>query len=280
MPVITLNLHGRLVEFDKPAVMGILNATPDSFHAGSRALDTESIARKAQQLVADGADMIDIGAYSSRPGASEVPPEEERRRLGIALHAVRDAVGGNIPVSVDTFRADIARFAIDNGADIINDISGGTLDPDMFQAIADLNVPYILMHMRGTPATMQSMTDYTDVVADVIADMSHKLYSLHELGVADIIIDPGFGFAKTLEQNYRILARLDEFKILGCPILAGISRKSMLTRLLGIDAADALTATAIAGALAIERGAAIIRVHDPKEAAQSIAIIQTLNANA
>ncbi len=280
MPVITLNLHGRLVEFDKPAVMGILNATPDSFHAGSRALDTESIARKAQQLVADGADMIDIGAYSSRPGASEVPPEEERRRLGIALHAVRDAVGGNIPVSVDTFRADIARFAIDNGADIINDISGGTLDPDMFQAIADLNVPYILMHMRGTPATMQSMTDYTDVVADVIVDMSHKLYSLHELGVADIIIDPGFGFAKTLEQNYRILARLDEFKILGCPILAGISRKSMLTRLLGIDAADALTATAIAGALAIERGAAIIRVHDPKEAAQSIAIIQTLNANA
>ena len=276
----SLNLHGRIVEFDKPAVMGILNATPDSFHAGSRALDTESIARKAQQLVADGADMIDIGAYSSRPGASEVPPEEERRRLGIALRAVRDAVGGNIPVSVDTFRADIARFAIDNGADIINDISGGTLDPDMFQAIADLNVPYILMHMRGTPATMQSMTDYTDVVADVIADLSHKLYSLRELGVADIIIDPGFGFAKTLEQNYRILARLDDFNILGCPILAGISRKSMLTRLLGIDAADALTATAIAGALAIERGAAIIRVHDPKEAAQSIAIIQTLNANA
>lgn len=279
MTPFTLNLRGRLVEYSRPVVMGVLNVTPDSFYSGSRAQTRTDIANRARQLVADGADMLDIGAYSSRPGADDVSADEELRRLEAGLSAVREAVGDSIPVSVDTFRADVARRAVEWGADIINDISGGLLDEDMFETIADLHVPYILMHMRGTPATMQTMTDYTDVVADVIGELSHKLSRLEELGVADVIIDPGFGFAKTLDQNYRLLSQLDSFAILRRPVLAGMSRKSMLTRLLGIDATEALVPTAIVGALALERGAAILRVHDPREAAQAIAIIEKMKAN-
>lgn len=276
MTPFTLNLRGRLAEYSRPVVMGVLNVTPDSFYSGSRAQTHADITRRARQLVADGADMLDIGAYSSRPGADDVSADEELRRLEAGLSAVREAVGYDIPVSVDTFRADVARRAVEWGADIINDISGGLLDEDMFETVADLHVPYILMHMRGTPATMQTMTDYTDVVADVIGELSHKLSRLEELGVADVIIDPGFGFAKTLDQNYRLLSHLDAFAILGRPVLAGMSRKSMLTRLLGIDATEALVPTAIVGALALERGAAILRVHDPREAAQAIAIVEKL----
>ncbi len=277
MTPFTLNLRGRLAEYSRPVVMGVLNVTPDSFYSGSRAQTHADITRRARQLVADGADMLDIGAYSSRPGADDVSADEELRRLEAGLSAVREAVGYDIPVSVDTFRADVARRAVEWGADIINDISGGLLDEGMFETVADLHVPYILMHMRGTPATMQTMTDYTDVVADVIGELSHKLSRLEELGVADVIIDPGFGFAKTLDQNYRLLSQLDAFAILGRPVLAGMSRKSMLTRLLGIDATEALVPTAIVGALALERGAAILRVHDPREAAQAIAIVEKLN---
>lgn len=276
MTPFTLNLRGRLAEYSRPVVMGVLNVTPDSFYSGSRAQTHADITRRARQLVADGADMLDIGAYSSRPGADDVSADEELRRLEAGLSAVREAVGYDIPVSVDTFRADVARRAVEWGADIINDISGGLLDEGMFETVADLHVPYILMHMRSTPATMQTMTDYTDVVADVIGELSHKLSRLEELGVADVIIDPGFGFAKTLDQNYRLLSQLDAFAILGRPVLAGMSRKSMLTRLLGIDATEALVPTAIVGALALERGAAILRVHDPREAAQAIAIVEKL----
>ena len=276
MTPFTLNLRGRLAEYSRPVVMGVLNVTPDSFYSGSRAQTRADIANRARQLVADGADMLDIGAYSSRPGADDVSADEELRRLEAGLSAVRETVGYDIPVSVDTFRADVARRAVEWGADIINDISGGLLDEDMFETVADLHVPYILMHMRGTPATMQTMTDYTDVVADVIGELSHKLSRLEELGVADVIIDPGFGFAKTLDQNYRLLSHLDSFAILRRPVLAGMSRKSMLTRLLGIDATEALVPTAIVGALALERGAAILRVHDPREAAQAIAIVDKL----
>lgn len=277
MTPFTLNLRGRLAEYSRPVVMGVLNVTPDSFYSGSRAQTRTDITNRARQLVADGADMLDIGAYSSRPGADDVSADEELRRLEAGLSAVREAVGYDIPVSVDTFRADVARRAVEWGADIINDISGGLLDEGMFETVADLHVPYILMHMRGTPATMQTMTDYTDVVADVIGELSHKLSRLEELGVADVIIDPGFGFAKTLDQNYRLLSQLDAFAILGRPVLVGMSRKSMLTRLLGIDATEALVPTAIIGALALERGAAILRVHDPREAAQAIAIVEKLN---
>ena len=277
MTPFTLNLRGRLAEYSRPVVMGVLNVTPDSFYSGSRAQTHADITRRARQLVADGADMLDIGAYSSRPGADDVSADEELRRLEAGLSAVREAVGYDIPISVDTFRADVARRAVEWGADIINDISGGLLDEGMFETVADLHVPYILMHMRGTPATMQTMTDYTDVVADVIGELSHKLSRLEELGVADVIIDPGFGFAKTLDQNYRLLSQLDAFAILGRPVLVGMSRKSMLTRFLGIDATEALVPTAIVGALALERGAAILRVHDPREAAQAIAIVEKLN---
>ncbi len=276
MTPFTLNLRGRLAEYSRPVVMGVLNVTPDSFYSGSRAQTHADITRRARQLVADGAAMLDIGAYSSRPGADDVSADEELRRLEAGLSAVREAVGYDIPISVDTFRADVARRAVEWGADIINDISGGLLDEGMFETVADLHVPYILMHMRGTPATMQTMTDYTDVVADVIGELSHKLSRLEELGVADVIIDPGFGFAKTLDQNYRLLSQLDAFAILGRPVLVGMSRKSMLTRLLGIDATEALVPTAIVGALALERGAAILRVHDPREAAQAIAIVEKL----
>lgn len=276
MQPFTLNLHGRLIEYSRPAVMGVLNITPDSFYSSSRAQTRADIMAAAERLVSDGADMLDLGAYSSRPGADEVPAEEEMARLDLGIHAVREAVGDDIPISIDTFRADVAEKAIGWGGDIINDIAGGTLDPGMFATVARLRVPYILMHMRGTPATMQTMTDYGDVVADVISELSFKIAELQELGVADIIVDPGFGFAKTLDQNYRLLAHLADFAILGRPVLAGMSRKSMLTRLLGIDAADALTPTAIVGTLALERGAAILRVHDPREAAQSVAIIEKL----
>ena len=276
MQPFTLNLHGRLIEYSRPAVMGVLNITPDSFYSSSRAQTRADIMAAAERLVSDGADMLDLGAYSSRPGADEVPAEEEMARLDLGIHAVREAVGDDIPISIDTFRADVAEKAIGWGGDIINDIAGGTLDPEMFATVARLRVPYILMHMRGTPATMQTMTDYGDVVADVISELSFKIAELQELGVADIIVDPGFGFAKTLDQNYRLLAHLADFAILGRPVLAGMSRKSMLTRLLGIDAADALTPTALAGTLALERGAAILRVHDPREAAQSVTIIEKL----
>lgn len=272
----SLNLHGRPVEYDRPLVMGIVNVTPDSFYSASRTQTEHDIATRAASLVGEGADMLDLGAYSSRPGADVVPVEEELRRLKLGIKAVREAVGYDIPLSVDTFRAAVARAAVELGADIINDISGGTLDDSMFETVAELKVPYVLMHMRGTPATMQSLTDYTDVVADVIGEMSHKLARLEELGVADVIIDPGFGFAKTLEQNYRMLSCLDSFAILGRPVLVGMSRKSMLTRLLGIDSTEALAATAVVNAFAIERGAAILRVHDAKEAAQTIAIAEQM----
>ena len=276
MESFSLNLCGRLVEYTRPVVMGILNVTPDSFYSFSRAESRADIGEAARRLVAQGADMIDLGGYSTRPGAKEVDADEEWRRLATGIASVRDAVGGDIPLSIDTFRADVAAKAIDAGADIINDISGGDLDGDMFDTVARLGVPYILTHMRGTPATMQSLTDYADVVADVIGDLSRKLARLEELGVADVIVDPGFGFAKTVEQNWSMLSHLQEFAILGRPILAGMSRKSMLTRLLGIDASEALTATAIAGVLALERGASILRVHDPLPAAQSIKIIQQI----
>lgn len=272
----SLNIGGRLVEYRQPAVMGIVNFTSDSFFSGSR-VDAESVGRRAEQLIAEGADMLDLGACSTRPGAEIVEETLETERLCAGVRAIRDAVGKDVPLSVDTFRSGAARAAIEAGADIVNDISGGDLDPAMFSTVAELKVPYILMHMRGTPATMQTMTDYADVTTEVVADLSRKLGRLEELGVADVIVDPGFGFAKTLEQNYRMLAELEQFALLGRPLLAGMSRKSMFTKLLGISADEALVPTSVAGALALERGAAILRVHDPREAAQTIAMINLIN---
>lgn len=253
--------------------MGIINATGDSFYAASRVSGSEGAAARAELMLAEGADMLDIGAYSSRPGAIDVPEETERERLTAAVRSVRAAIGDNAPISVDTFRAPVAAAAIEAGANIINDISGGTIDPRMFETVASLKVPYILMHMRGTPADMQQHTTYRNVVGDVIGELSGKIRKLEEMGVADIIVDPGFGFAKTLEQNYEMLRELASFRILGKPILVGISRKSMLTKLLGIDSSEALIPTAVAGTMALERGASILRVHDVLAARQTVEIL-------
>ena len=277
MKPFSLNIRGRLLSYDRPAVMAIINATPDSFYAGSRNGSADEISERARQAINEGADIIDIGAYSSRPGADEVSADEELRRLSFALEAVR-TVDSDIPVSVDTFRADVARRCIcDLGADIVNDISGGDLDSTMFETVAELRVPYILMHMRGTPATMQSLTDYPDgVTAGVIAELAPKLERLSLLGVSDVIVDPGFGFAKTMEQNYRLLHDLEAFEMLGRPVLVGISRKSMLTRFLGITADEALNATTVINTAAIERGAAVLRVHDVRAARQAVDLITRL----
>lgn len=271
MKPFSLNLHGRIVEFTTPQVMGILNTTPDSFHSPSRAYEAEAAVEAARRMISEGADIIDVGGYSTRPGAAEVSLEEELRRVRLGVEAVR-SISADIPVSVDTFRAEVARMAVTEwGADIINDISGGNLDPEMHATVAELHVPYILMHMRGTPADMQTLTSYPDgVVAGVAAELSRPLERLRRMGVADIIIDPGFGFAKTLEQNYELLAGLPVLAdLLECPILAGMSRKSMITRLCGIPSPEALPGTIALHTAAMLAGAAIVRVHDVKEAVQA-----------
>ncbi|MGM9799185.1 MAG: dihydropteroate synthase [Muribaculaceae bacterium] len=277
----SLNISGKLIEYQSPAVMGIVNVTPDSFFGGSRTFDADAISIRVQKLIDDGADMIDIGAYSSRPGADDVSPAEELRRIELGMKQIRQ-IAPEIPVSIDTFRADVAREAVKNlSVNIINDISGGDLDRNMFNTVAELKVPYILMHMRGTPATMQSLTDYGQigVTAAVIQDLAKKINSLALLGVNDIIVDPGFGFSKTLDQNYELLASLEAFHCLECPILVGISRKSMITKYLGISSDDALNGTTVINTLALERGAAILRVHDVKPAAEAVKLYcKTINS--
>lgn len=274
----SLNIKGRLHAFGRPAVMGIINLTDDSFHAPSRHSRPADAARTAREMVDAGADILDLGAYSSRPGASDVSEGEEMARLCEGVEAVRAEVGSGIPLSVDTFRAAVAREAVEVcGADIVNDISGGSLDPQMFSTVAELGCPYVLMHMRGTPATMQTMTEYADVAAEVVEYLDKKAAELHALGLADIILDPGFGFAKTLEQNYRLLASLGSLAALGMPVLAGISRKSMLGCLPVAAAArplDIRAATTAANVIALERGASIIRVHDVAEAVAAVSVVE------
>lgn len=274
----SLNLKGRLAEYDHPAVMGILNVTPDSFYAGSRVTGTVELHRRVERMLAQGADIIDVGGYSSRPGADDVSPEEEMARVRRGVEAIR-RVSADIPVSVDTFRADVARRAVlDWGADIVNDISGGALDSGMFPTVAELKVPYILMHMRGTPATMQTMTDYEDVTADVVAELSGLMHQLELDGVADIIIDPGFGFAKTLDQNYELMRHLPQLaQLLGKPVLVGISRKSMITKLLSVTADEALPGTVALNTFALLNGASILRVHDVEAAVQAVRIVSRLS---
>lgn len=273
----TLNIRGRLVGFDRPAVMGILNVTPDSFYSASRLSAPDEIAARAVAMMSAGADILDVGACSTRPGSPSATEAEEMDRLALALPAIRSAVGPDAIISVDTFRSSVARRCVAEwGADIVNDISGGAIDPDMFATVAELKVPYVLMHMRGTPADMQTRTDYADVTADVIRELSGPLARLEELGVNDVIVDPGFGFAKTLGQNYELMRNLRAFEIFDRPLLVGISRKSMLTRLLGITPAEALPATCALNAYALERGAAILRVHDVVEARQTVEVYSQL----
>lgn len=270
-------INGKLYDLSAPKIMAILNATPDSFHAESRTTAPINAVEKAAAMLADGADIIDLGAYSTRPGAAHISADEEWQRLQPVLTAIVKAHPEAI-ISIDTFRAEIARKAIDCGAHIINDVSGGTLDENMFKTVAACQVPYILMHMRGTPQTMQQFTTYADVTADVINDLSRKIAQLHELGLNDIIIDPGFGFAKNLEQNYQLLNNLEALKILGLPVLVGVSRKSMINKVLGTTAKEALNGTTALHAFALERGATILRVHDVKEAKEVITLHKYLKS--
>lgn len=267
----SINLRGRLVEMAHPWVMGILNATPDSFYSDSRVMDAEAIAERALAMVADGADILDIGACSTRPGAENVGLAEEVKRLDVAVRAVRAAVGPSVVISVDTFRAQVAKHCVEElGVDIVNDISGGDLDPLMHNTIAQLQVPYIVMHTRGTPATMQQLTNYDgDVAAVVLEELARKIDTLHQLGINDVIADPGFGFAKTVEQNYRLLSHLDAFHALDVPLLVGLSRKSMIQRVLNCTAAAALNGTTVVNTIALMKGAHIVRVHDVKAAAEA-----------
>nr|WP_039053250.1 dihydropteroate synthase [Sphingobacterium sp. T2] len=266
-PCQSINLRGRLMTFEKPKIMGILNVTPDSFFDGGKHQSLEKALIHAEQMIAHEVDIIDIGAYSSRPGAPLISSQEEMDRALPVIEALSRQFP-EVPLSIDTFRADVAKAAILAGAHIVNDISGGLLDDDMFNTVAKLQVPYVLMHMRGTPETMQQLTDYDDVVNDVAVDLGSKISKLRELGVRDIIVDPGYGFAKTIEQNYELLFRVDELHYHGLPILGGISRKSMIYKKLNISPQEALNGTTALNTLLLERGVQILRVHDVKEAKQ------------
>lgn len=267
-----IKLNNKLYDLSTPMVMGIVNITPDSFYPESRFRSDKSILTAVEKMLEDGADIIDFGGYSTRPNAENVPANEELERLSGAIEMVLKRFPDTI-VSIDTFRASIAREMVRNfNVSLINDISGGTLDDLMFETIADLQVAYVLMHTKGTPFNMQTMTDYEDVVAEVLSFLQKRIAQLHLLGVKDIIADPGFGFAKTTEQNYNLLACLSYFSELNVPVLVGLSRKSMLTKVLKIEAKDALIATNGANMLALMGGASILRVHDVKEAKQTISI--------
>lgn len=265
----SIEVGGVLLDFNKPLTMGVINATPDSFYSGSRAESAEAVAAKAEKMAAEGADIIDIGAYSTRPGADDVPEAEEQSRLIEAIAAVRSRCP-KVIISADTFRARVATAAVEAGAHMINDIGGGLLDPEMHAAVAALGVPYVLMHNRGTPKTMKEKAVYADVVDEVIMELSLQLESLYAKGVADVIVDPGFGFAKTIEHNFELMMRLEELHILQAPVLVGISRKSMIWRTLGVTAGDALNGTTALNMLALERGAHLLRVHDVRPAVEAI----------
>lgn len=275
----SLNLKGRLVTIDRPWVMGIVNVTPDSFYSGSRVNDEHMLVERVRQMIVDGADVIDVGACSTRPGSEQVDVQGEMARLGWALAIIRRE-HPDVIISVDTYRAEVAQRCVEEwGADIINDISGGTIDEDMFATVARLHVPYVLMHMRGTPETMSQLTDYDNVAADVLEWMARRIDDLRQLGVADVIADPGFGFAKTLEQNYELLARLDAFHALEAPLLVGVSRKRMIYMPLQCDADTALNGTTVINTIALMHGAHILRVHDVKAAAEAVALTTLLRDN-
>lgn len=275
-----INAGGDLLDLDVPKVMGILNITPDSFYKGSRFNSEGDILKAAGEMLRDGADILDVGGYSSRPGAPDIPSEEEGRRVLGAIKLISREYPGAL-ISIDTFRSDIAAEAVEEcGAHIVNDISGGEADTQMFRVLQRLNVPYILMHMRGDPRTMQENPVYDDVVADVLRWFGERIFRLRSAGIKDIILDPGFGFGKTIDQNFELLSRLDDLSVTGLPLLAGFSRKSMIWKTLGIKADDALTGTTALNAVALLKGADIIRVHDVKDAVQTVRLISKLKKDA
>ena len=266
----TIRVGSRLLDLQRPVVMAIINVTPDSFFAGSRTPEVWAVRERVHKAVAEGASIIDVGGYSSRPGADEVSPEEEWRRVDLGVGAVR-SLSSDLPVSIDTFRSSVAARAIHKyGKVIINDISAGELDPLIVDVAAEHDVPYVAMHMKGDPRTMQSMTDYRDIVAEVVDYFRERTAQLRERGVRRIVVDPGFGFAKTLEQNYELLRGLHRLAELGYPVLAGVSRKSMIYKLLGTTPAEALNGTTALHWECLRQGAVILRAHDTREAVEVV----------
>lgn len=266
----------KLLDISSPRIMGILNVTPDSFYDGGKYTAKNDITIRVQQMLDEGADIIDVGAYSTRPGAKELSSSSEQERLKLALDQIRSCFP-NILISVDTYRADVARMAVEEfGANIINDISGGALDPEIIDLVANYNIPYVTMHMQGTPQTMQQNPTYSHVIKDILSHFAEHVNDLRDKGIKDIIIDPGFGFGKTLEQNYQLIAGLDIFQMLEVPLLVGISRKSMIYKLLDSTPEEALTGTISLNMVALQKGASFLRVHDVKEAHDLITIYQKL----
>ncbi len=272
----SINCKGKLIDLTSPKVMGILNLTPDSFYDGGKYKSEKDILQQTEKMILEGATFIDIGAYSSRPGAIHISEEEELSRLLPVLELILQNFP-NLLISIDTFRSNIAKIAIETGACMINDISAGNLDDNMFKTIASLQVPYIIMHMKGNPKNMQTNVDYNNLINDIIYYFSKKINELRALNINDVIIDVGFGFSKTIDQNYELLSNLNLFKYLELPILTGVSRKSMLYKFLNITSNEALNATSIANTIALQQGTNILRVHDVKEAIQTIKILEKTN---
>lgn len=270
-----INCNGNLIDLSTPKVMGILNVTPNSFYDGGKHKEINSIIHQVDKMLSEGADFIDIGAYSSKPSAEFVSEEEEIKRLVPIVKSLVETFP-TIILSVDTFRANVARASVENGVAIVNDISAGLLDDKMLETVAQLKVPYIMMHMRGNPQTMQSLTQYDDIVKEMIFYFSERIQKARSFGISDIIIDPGFGFAKTLEQNYEVLHKMELFSMLELPLLAGISRKSMIYKVLESSPQEALNGTSVLNTIALQKGAKILRVHDVKEAVECIKLVSKL----
>lgn len=269
----TLNLNGKIVDLSEPKIMGILNITPDSFYSGSRFRDEKSILQHVEKMLFEGATFIDVGGYSSRPGAADVTLEEELSRITAPIQSIAK----HFPeayISIDTFRATVAKAAVETGASMVNDISGGQLDQDMLHTVAKLQVPYICMHMQGTPQNMMQHIAYNDLLKEVVDYFHYRIHQIHQAGIKDVVVDPGFGFSKTADQSFQLLKNLAHFQILGKPLLVGLSRKSMIWRTLNIDAEKALNGTTTLNTVALLKGASILRVHDVKESAEAIKLIK------
>jgi dihydropteroate synthase len=270
---LTINCKGRIIDLSVPRVMGIINITTDSFYENSRNITKQDILSRMSQMLSDGADIIDVGAVSSRPGAAEIDSEFERDRLKMALQVIRREFPQAV-LSVDTFRSEIAEYVVrEFGVDMINDISAGVLDKQMLSMVGTLKVPYIMMHMQGTPQTMQINPAYGDIVKELIAFFAERSSAAHKAGIIDVIIDPGFGFGKTVQHNFQLLKELDLFKVLHLPVMVGLSRKSMIYKSLGILPGDALNGTTVLNTLALNNGANLLRVHDVKEAVEAIKLV-------
>ena len=273
----TIRCKGQLIDLTTPKVMGILNVTPNSFFDGGKYKSDSEMLSRVEKMLNEGATFIDIGAYSSKPSAEFVSEEEELQRIVPIVQLILEHYPETL-ISIDTFRSEVAKTCIENGAAIINDISAGILDYKMLETIAKYNVPYIMMHMRGTPQTMQTMTNYDNIVKEILFYFSERIAQARSLGINDLIVDPGFGFAKTLEQNFEVLQKMELFEMLELPLLAGVSRKSMIYKTLNAEAEEALNGTTVLNTIALTKGAKILRVHDVKEAMECVTLFNKINA--